>query len=257
MGSDLERYERFGWDYERHNPLSEAEVAWHLRWARATGGPVLGLACGTARLLCRMAEAGFEVVGVDLSGTMMELARRNVAVLDAAARGRVELLQGDMLTFELGRVFGLVVIADNSLRVLDTREQLLQCMERVRGHLRPEGRVLITERRFEPELYAEGPRRSGWSEPFRIAETGEVVSRRVEVGLSEDGRRLYGKMVYRVSEPGPERVVELPFETVAMTREEYEELFAEAGFGVEVYGGYNGPGEEAAGMHWCFVLGRG
>jgi ubiquinone/menaquinone biosynthesis C-methylase UbiE len=47
MRPDLERYDRFGWDYELHNPLSEKAVSWYAKFASDTGGPVLELACGT------------------------------------------------------------------------------------------------------------------------------------------------------------------------------------------------------------------
>ncbi|MCP4641528.1 MAG: class I SAM-dependent methyltransferase [bacterium] len=62
----LKRYDLFGWDVAEHNPLSEEEVAWYLHYARATGGPVLDLACGTGRLLYRMAEEGCPATGLDL-----------------------------------------------------------------------------------------------------------------------------------------------------------------------------------------------
>jgi len=147
---DLKRYELFGWDYEIVNPLTAEEVGWHATWARRTGGPLLGLACGTGRLLCRLAEAGFEVVGLDLSNTMLRLARRNAAKLPPAARGRVRLVKADMSDFDLGRKFRLVFIADNSFRELNTRREMLACLSCIRRHLAPGGRLLITERRLDP-----------------------------------------------------------------------------------------------------------
>ncbi|MFQ6041221.1 MAG: hypothetical protein ACE5PV_10230 [Candidatus Poribacteria bacterium] len=41
----LKRYELFGWDYDRYRELSEQEINWYEKFARRTGGPVLGLAC--------------------------------------------------------------------------------------------------------------------------------------------------------------------------------------------------------------------
>ena len=70
----LDRYELFGWDYEQINPLTEEEFAWYLRWARKTPGALLALACGTGRLVCRLAEAGSAVTGLDLSDTMLGIA---------------------------------------------------------------------------------------------------------------------------------------------------------------------------------------
>ena len=98
--ADLKRYELFGWDYESVNELTDAEVGWHRKWAKRTGGPALGLACGTGRLLCRLAQAGLDVTGLDLSDTMLHLARANVAKLPAAARKRVRLVRADMSDFD-------------------------------------------------------------------------------------------------------------------------------------------------------------
>ena len=53
VDTDLKRYELFGWDYESVNKLTDAEVGWYEMWARLASGPMLGLACGTGRLLCR------------------------------------------------------------------------------------------------------------------------------------------------------------------------------------------------------------
>ena len=39
--ADLKRYERFGWDYESVNTLTDEEVSWYRKWAGRTGGPVL------------------------------------------------------------------------------------------------------------------------------------------------------------------------------------------------------------------------
>jgi ubiquinone/menaquinone biosynthesis C-methylase UbiE len=51
----------------------EEEVEWYLARARAFGGPVLDLACGTGRLALRLAQAGFEVSGIDDSAGMLNI----------------------------------------------------------------------------------------------------------------------------------------------------------------------------------------
>jgi SAM-dependent methyltransferase len=157
----------FGWDYAPLNPLGDDEVDWYLHWAKVTGGPILCLACGTGRLPCRFAAEGYTVTGVDLSEAMLDIARSNVQALTPQARGRVDLVRGDMASFDLKRRFGLVVIADNSFRELSTRKQLRRCLRAVRRHLRREGKLLITVRRFRPELYPNGVRRFGWSHAQR------------------------------------------------------------------------------------------
>jgi len=251
---DLKRYDLFGWDYESVNPLTETEVAWHRLWAQRTRGPVLGLACGTARLLCRLAQEGFEVVGLDLSDAMLALARRNVSRLPADARMRVRLVKADMTHFSLGRRFGLIAIADNSFREQKTRKDLLTCLRCIRRHLLPGGRLLVTERRFDPSLYPDGRRVFGWSEPRRHPETGEMVSRRGEILLSGDHRRVRGEFVYRTTRgDGSQTIEECPWSAPVLRKQEYVRLFARAGFATSVFPGYKETRDDGTAPLLCFV----
>ena len=256
MGTDpdLKRYELFGWDYETVNALTDAEVRWHEMWARRTGGPLLGLACGTGRLLCRLAEAGFEVVGIDLSETMLRIARRNVARLRTAARRRIRLVKLNMTDFELGRRFGLIFIADNSFRDQKTRKDLLSCLRCIRGHLKPNGKLLITERRFDPLLYPDGRRSFGWSEPRPRPVTGELVSRRGEICLSKDRKRVRGTFFYKtVHADGSETIEECPWSAPILSTQEYIRLFTRAGFDTQTFVGYKEISDDGKDPILCFV----
>jgi ubiquinone/menaquinone biosynthesis C-methylase UbiE len=251
---DLARYDLFGWDYESVNALTETEVQWHLTWARRTGGPVLALACGTGRLLCRLAEAGFETVGLDLSDTMLALARRNADTLASEARSRLQFVKANMTYFDLKRRFGMVMIADNSFREQKTRRDLHSCLRCIRRHLLPGGRLLVTERRFNPALFPDGRRAFGWSEPRPHPQTGEMVCRRGEIRLSKDHRRIRGKFVYKTArEDGSETVEECPWSGPILQKQEYVELFARAGFTARVCSGYQEIEDEGRDPILCFV----
>jgi len=231
-----------------------------VRWARRTGGPVLGLACGTGRLLCELARAGFEVVGLDLCDAMLRQAERFAAALDEPARRRVRWVRGDMSDFDLPRLFGLICVADNSLREQKTRPMLRSCLACIRRHLAPGGRVLITERRFDTSQYPGGRRRLGWSEPRPHPETGEPVSRRIDLDVSPDGRRIRGNMVYKIAHAdGRETIEECPFESLLLGVDDYVTLFAEAGFETQVFVGYEERADDGAEPMLCFVCraGRG
>jgi SAM-dependent methyltransferase len=144
------RYELFGWDYPLISPLAERAVAWYLRFAKQTGGPVLELACGTGRLLARLAAEGFAATGLDLSDKMLALARQQIDALPPKDRNRVQLVRANMKDFSFHGEFGLICLADNSFRVLLAREDQLACLARVRQHLRFEASspatFLMTER---------------------------------------------------------------------------------------------------------------
>src|SRR5215212_6148089 len=103
------------------------------------GHPVLELACGTGRLAIPLAEGGVEIVGLDISPHMLELAERK-----ALERGaRITLVRGDVRTFNLGRRFKLILIPAQSLSHLHQREEIEACLTRVRQHLAEGGRFLI------------------------------------------------------------------------------------------------------------------
>ena len=50
----------------------EAELAWYLEKAKASGGPVLDVACGTGRLAIALAREGLSVTGMDQSVGMLD-----------------------------------------------------------------------------------------------------------------------------------------------------------------------------------------
>lgn len=158
------RYDLFGWDYEAFNTLTDAEAAWHEMWARRTGGPLLGLACGTGRLLCRLARACFDVVGLDLSDAMLALARKNISMLPPEAGRRITLMRRDMSDFDLGGKFGLVFIADNSFREVGTRRGCFRVSGVSAGIWRPAEKSLSPNAASTPHStpvpgkYRAGPR---------------------------------------------------------------------------------------------------
>ena len=251
---DLKRYDLFGWDYEIHSPLDEREVAWHEAWAKRAGGPLLGLACGTGRLPCRLAEAGFDVTGLDLSHTMLQFARKNIARLPTTARKRIRLVQADMASFDLDRQFGLIFIADNSFREQKTRRELLSCLRHIRRHLQPGGKLLITERRLDRSRFTGRLRTFGWSDPIADPRTGESVSRRGEVRLSRDGRRASGKFVYKITRAdGSETIEECPWSAPMLQKREYLALFDRAGFRTQTFADYRETADDGKAPILCFV----
>ncbi len=77
--------------------------------ADLTGARVLDAGCGTGQLAGDLAARGAEVVAIDLSPTLTDLARER---LDPALASRVTFLAGDMLDPALGQ-FDYVVAMDS------------------------------------------------------------------------------------------------------------------------------------------------
>ncbi|GGI08180.1 class I SAM-dependent methyltransferase [Egicoccus halophilus] len=78
------------------------EVAFVQRYAPRT---VLDAGCGTGRVAIELTARGVEVVGVDVSGSMLSTAR---------TRGpEVDWVEADLADLNLGRTFDVVVMAGN------------------------------------------------------------------------------------------------------------------------------------------------
>jgi SAM-dependent methyltransferase len=112
-----------------------AHLPYYLELARQTSGDIFELACGTGQLTVPVARGGLPIVGMDTSAPMLNTARERAA----AAKVSVEYLLGDMRNFDLGRQFGFIFIARNSLLHLHSTEDILSAFAMVRRHLAPQG----------------------------------------------------------------------------------------------------------------------
>jgi SAM-dependent methyltransferase len=98
-----------------------------------TGGKVLDAGCGTGTLALRLAKAGYKVTGVDLSNSLLEVARGK------DTENAVRWLQGDITRLKLGEAFdGITCVADvlNHLESLDEWENAFASFH---AHLNPGG----------------------------------------------------------------------------------------------------------------------
>ena len=111
----------------------------YLEEARKSAGRVLEMACGSGRLTIPIAQSGIEIVGADLSKSMLDTAR---AKADRAGVD-IQFLEADMRSFDLPGKFAAILIPGNSLLHLFTLEDLMQCLRSVRRHLAPNGRLIF------------------------------------------------------------------------------------------------------------------
>jgi len=102
------------------------------------GGAVLEIACGTGRVAIRLARDGVEVVGLDLSPPMLDVAREK-----SAGMSNIRWVQGDMRSFELGEAFGLVIIPGHAFQNILTPEDQVACLACIKRHLNPGGTLVV------------------------------------------------------------------------------------------------------------------
>ena len=107
-------------------------------------GLVLDLGCGTGQMTRRLRDAGYDMIGVDGSVDMLQIAR------EAESGGRAEegsadilyLLQ-DIREFELYGTVRAVISTCDTLNYITQREDLLQVFRLVNNYLDPGGLFLF------------------------------------------------------------------------------------------------------------------
>ena len=135
-----------GRHYDLRQSYLKRDIPFWLRMAGRYGGPILELACGTGRITIPLARAGFEMVGLDVSGSMLRQARKKAD----EAGARVEWALADYRKFRLDRAFALIIIPFNGIAHLHDLADIESFLKCVKEHLAPEGRFIIDF--FNPRL---------------------------------------------------------------------------------------------------------
>jgi len=94
---------------------------------------VLDLACGTGNLTVPLAEAGYDMIGIDLSEEMLSLAQQK------AGRLPILFLCQNMVSFELYGTVDAVICCLDSLNYLLKKEDLERTFAHVKNYLEPGG----------------------------------------------------------------------------------------------------------------------
>ncbi len=147
---------------------------------KSAGESVLEIACGTGRVAIRLAQEGVNVVGLDYSPKMLEVARQKSAGLN-----NVRWVEGDMRLFELNQasgqrqMFGLAIIPGQSFHNMNTPQDQVACLECIKRHLNPGGKLVLhldyPDFHWFADLLGEEGGRFDESEQFQNPKTGRLV----------------------------------------------------------------------------------
>lgn len=96
---------------------------------------ILEVACGTGRVAIRLLQDGARITGLDLSPELLQIAREKTTA--------VTWVQGDMRSFDLGKQFGLILISGHAFQFMVIPEDQVQCLECLKRHLLPGGRLVV------------------------------------------------------------------------------------------------------------------
>ncbi len=134
--------------YARKDYAGEAERlhARIQRYKRTSGSTLLDVGCGTGAHLVHL-RRHYQVEGLDLDERMLAIARQRLP--------EVTFHQGDMVDFDLGRRFDVVVCLFGSIGYVKTESRLRQALQTMSRHVHPGGLVIV-EPWLTPEDYQTG-----------------------------------------------------------------------------------------------------
>jgi SAM-dependent methyltransferase len=238
-------YDSFIADYYDESPIVKErmqDVIFYRDAAREFSDPILELGCGTGRITMALAAAGKRVTGLDISERMLERAAKKRLALYTEERERVHLVQGDMVKFDLGDKFRLIIIPFRPFQHLREVQEQMNSLECARKHLAPGGRLILdvfqtdAERMHDPvhmreTLITEYKTPDG--RQVRISERVAAFHRAEQCNEVE--------MIYSVVHPGgrQERLV-FAWALRYFFRYEVEHLLARCGFKViALYGDFD------------------
>jgi SAM-dependent methyltransferase len=219
LNSDLYDYPEL---YDALLPAT-AHVSFYRDLALQVSGDVLELACGTGQLTVPIASAGRSIVGLDLSASMLETARKRAT----AAKVSIEYLLGDMRNFDLGRKFALIFIGRNSLLHLHSTDDLLTAFAAIRRHLAPGG--IFAFDIFNPNVRLLA-RPTGQRHPAFQIETESFGTLSVEETNGYEPATQVGRGRWYVSAPGKPDAWTLSLDLRNIFPQELPLLLAAGGF---------------------------
>jgi len=223
--------------YDVEHAHFDEDIDLYLNFAQLRGGPLLELACGSGRLLLPLAQAGYEVMGVDTSATMLDLARRSLETAGVAAR--CKLVRQDMCDLQLDKKFHMAFIALGSFGHICARKAQRQALYGIRSHLTSGGTFILDisneDARYMESMSGQVLHQGTWQ-----LDDGSMLSHFVSPASSTTAHLLDLTHFYDTHKQG-----EAVHRTIIQTklylfeRNEMELLLEQAGFVVkDVYGDY-------------------
>ena len=231
--------------------ITRDDIAFYIAQAKAQGGPVLELGCGTGRVTLPLVQTGSEIWALDLSEDMLAQLRLKVRPLPPSTAHRLHIVHASMADFDLGRRFDLIIAPFRAFQALSERAEQESCLECVRKHLSERGRFVMHV--FKPKMVFD----ESWVQPeefdWEVTDpgTGKIVKRyerRRRIDL--DRQVLYVDLVYRIE--GAPDVVE-PLAISYFYEEQMRSLLLRHGFRILEERGYFDDRPIASGPEMIFT----
>ena len=136
---------RFGPDYDaQYGDSYKPEINFLTALARKQNAKILDVCCGTGIVTIPLAEAGFDICGIDISPEMLAHAKTKATHLDNAT-----FKLSNALDFNLRQKFDLAIMTGNAFQAFLDEHEVLQVMLNINNHLNYDGYFVFGTRLLE------------------------------------------------------------------------------------------------------------
>jgi SAM-dependent methyltransferase len=205
---------------------------------------ILDLGCGTGSHALVLGRRGYDVVGVDRSGSMLAQAQRKSD--KAAVTGRMAFCVGDIRTIDLQQGFDAVLMMFAVLGYQIHDAHVLAALRTARRHLRAGG-LLLFDVWYGPAVLAQGASRR-----LKRLRTPEGHLLRAASG-ELDVRRQICRVSYRLQRWQDKRLLKETRESHAMRYffpRELESFLGRSGFACRRLGAFPKPEQDPSELTW-------
>lgn len=209
---------------------------------------LLDCACGTGNVSFQLAKVAPHVVGVDLAGAMIEVARRKIPAWQSQIKGEIRFFEADLADFNLGEAFDCATCLYDSLNYIVEPEKLEAAFGCIARHLENGGVFvfdmnsdyalkadLFTQHNRDPRRQLHYDWRAKHDETTKITTVDMLFTR-----FDEAGQPI------QFSEQHRERAYELPEIKAMLARTGWET--------VRIYDAYTLNLPHAKSERWFFVV---
>jgi SAM-dependent methyltransferase len=117
---------------------------------------ILELGAGTGKHAALLAEQGYNIVGIDQSATMLEMAGSLCGTLPKSVAEKIELQQGDVRTYQINKTFDAAVALFHVMSYQITNQDVEDTFNTVKKHIKPGG-LFIFDCWYGPAVFHERP----------------------------------------------------------------------------------------------------
>jgi SAM-dependent methyltransferase len=119
------------------------DIKAYVKASETNKGPILELCCGSGRMGIALAQAGHQVMGVDISTGLLNRYRERVSLLDEKVQERIEIYEDDARTVQLDQKASMVIIPFNSLNCIGEASSQLDVLKAAAAHLEVGGKLVL------------------------------------------------------------------------------------------------------------------